>query len=233
MHSLTVKSASALLTALVLVVGLSSAGLALSFQTTPILGTGASSVTGDLVMITGPTPTTPNGDFYYDVDGNVVLGPTIPHYSMVGDPLYGVGSPSMTTFWINPNQLIGGHWTDTATKILSGSGVYTDAVPVSYRGIWSFLGNGPNAPYSLTAASADGVTFPSDFIMLQNGLENMWLEDAGDWTYTEKWWHTSDPNTSISYTANFRVVAVPEPVFFQFGALMGLSGLGVFKLRRR
>ncbi len=35
------------------------------------------------------------------------------------------------------------------------------------------------------------------------------------------------------YSGSFAAPAIPEPVFFQFGAMMGLGGLGVFRLRKR
>ena len=76
----------------------------LSWQTEPILGTGGSSDTGDLVIITGPQPFKSDGTPYHAwIGGPEVLGPTIPHYSIDepahgGDNLYHVGSPSMTEF---------------------------------------------------------------------------------------------------------------------------------------
>jgi hypothetical protein len=110
-----------LVVAMALVVGTASADF--SWQTQPIMGTDYSNATGDVVMITGPTPTDGSGNNYLDVDGDVVLGPTIPHYSTVGDPLFGVGSPSMTKFYFDPDTFTGGHWTDEDTWIYSGSGI--------------------------------------------------------------------------------------------------------------
>ena len=128
--------------------GLAQAQANLSWQTEPILGYDWSNATGDVVMITGPTPITPSGDFYYDVDGNKVLGPTIPHYSIPGDPLYGVGSPSVSTFYYNPNVWDGSsHWYDPNAWVYSGSGVNLDAAKTyTYEGTFHFFGTPGNLP---------------------------------------------------------------------------------------
>ena len=94
------------------------------WQTRPILGTDVT-YTGDVVVNTGPIPI------------------TIPHYSMLGDPLYHVGSPSMTVFavgqsvatgsgmWVNPGdvylitgvflQLTGGSRTTTFQEVYTAT----------------------------------------------------------------------------------------------------------------
>lgn len=117
--------------AILVIFGITSTVHALSWQTAPIMGHARSTDTGDTVIVTGDTPTyfDINGEeqYYKDVDGNIVLGPTIPHYSMVGDPLYGVGDPSITDFYIDPDTwadhgAFGLHWTDMTTRAHRGSG---------------------------------------------------------------------------------------------------------------
>jgi len=201
-----------------------------SWQTTPILGTGASDVTGDVVVITGPTPLTPGGDFYYDVDGNIVLGPTIPHYSIMGDPLYQVGSPSMTKFWINPDTWDGAHWVDMVTEIHLGSGINVDYGHVyTYSNLWTYLG--PQPGYTIGGAlKTYTATSPDNFVMLYGrGLYGFWPEDAGLWQYTQTWTDTGT-GESITHTSNFEVAIIPAP-----GAIL-LGGIGVALvgwLRRR
>jgi hypothetical protein len=202
-----------------------------NWQTQPILGTSASDVTGDVVVITGPTPVKPGGGFYYDVDGNVVLGPTIPHYSTVGDPLFGIGSPSMTQFVINPTVWSGTHWYDPTVSVYSGSGVYLDPLATyHYTGTYSFLGTPGNPAYDLLVAENASFSEDSGFIMLITGVGDFWLEDVGSWKYTETWMDNATLQ-SITSIRPFEVVAVPVPGAVLLG-LLGLSAAGV-KLRKQ
>ena len=124
------------LLAIMILLGMNTVAYALSWQTAPIMGYSASSVTGDLVVITGPTPIDANGDYYYDVDNNLVLGPTIPHYNLAGDPLEGVGDPSLTELYFDPYEYnaSGDYWYDPDTTIYAGSGVYlTPNTEYTYR----------------------------------------------------------------------------------------------------
>jgi hypothetical protein len=216
-----------------LVLLLCTSGMAqatVSWQTTPILGYSASDATGDVVIITGPQPFQPGGAPYLDIDGNIVMGPTIPHYSIPGDPLYHVGSPSITTFFYNPNTFKDGHWTDTVTQIWSGSGVNLQAGNTySYSGIFSFLGTPGNPAYLVEVARNDTYVAPDNFIMLMPHLYDLWLEDAGHWTYTETWTDNLD-QSSISFTREFTVTPVPLPAGI---LLLGPSLAGLFGLRRK
>jgi hypothetical protein len=224
--------------ALAMLAGLSTAAQALSFQTEPILGTDYSSITGDVVMITGPTPIDPGtGLPYRDVDNNIVLGPTIPHYSISGDPLEGVGSPSMTVFGIYPFT-VGtggnlGHMVDLNTFVYSGSGVNLDPCTVSYTGVYTFNPGGTGT-YDVVAAAANGVSFLDEydnwesFIMLNTGVGQFWLEDAGLWRYTETWWTDA---TSITKVRDFELKVVPEPMSIMLG-IMGLASVAGFRRLR-
>jgi len=209
-------------------VALSTAGLALSWQTEPIMGTGVTSITGDVVVITGPAPTKPDGSFYYDVDGNKVLGPTIPHYSIPGDPLYQVGSPSMTEFWINPNVFENGHWTDKTARIAHGSGInVTQGTVYTWTADWYFLGTPGNDPYHVTDTAA--YTATESFVMLQGSLVDLWAEDVGKWRYTETW---TDGTNTICSVRDFDVKAVPEPMSIFLG-IMGLGSVAGFRRLRK
>ena len=202
-----------------------AAQASLSWQTTPILGTDVSSATGDVVVITGPQPLDGSGNPYHDVDNNVVLGPTIPHYSMVGDPLYGVGSPSMTEFVINPDTYEGGHWVDKVTKIAFGSGINVEqGHDYTFTETWNFLESG--SEYTVGPFTGNYAAGTNEFVMLHNdnGLSELWLEDIGSWSYTQTW--TDDGTTAfITDTSFFEVV--PEP------ATIGLLSFGALSLFRR
>lgn len=96
----------AVLVALVLLAATLPAGAgSVSWQTEPILGYSYVS----------------NGDVLIQTDNGWV---TIPHYSISGDPLEGVGGPGVSTFWINPIVWDGSaHFYDPAVWVYSGSGV--------------------------------------------------------------------------------------------------------------
>jgi hypothetical protein len=208
----------------------------LSWQTMPILGTSVSNATGDVVVITGPTPTKPDGSFYTDVDGNIVLGPTIPHYSIVGDPLFGVGSPSMTQFYYNPNVCCdsSGHLYDPLVGVYSGSGINLDPLlTYHYKGVYTFTGTPGNPSYDIVAA--ENYAFGGySFIMLMTGVSGFWPEDAGLWTYTETWQENvaGAQGDTIRATREFTVTAVPEPATLSLLGI-GVAIIGVSRLRRR
>jgi hypothetical protein len=200
-----------LVATMVLAVGTANAGV--SWQTKPILGTDRSNATGDLVMITGPTPTTSGGGFYYDVDGNVVLGPTIPHYSIAGDPLFGVGSPSMTEF----------SWTG---KVANGSGINLDETKIyDWSAVYTNLGTGYQD-------SSTGVVEGESFIMLMGYLwgegtlsPTLLVSDCGLWNYTETW--TERGGDTLRSSTDFSVVPAPGAI------LLASMGMGLVNWMRQ
>jgi len=197
---------------LVTMMGLGSAQATLSWQTAPILGHDISFTAspGDVVVYT-----------------DAALPVTIPHVSMVGDLLYDVGMPGVTTFYYNPNVWDGTHWYDPVVNAYSGSGINLDpAHTYSYTGTYDFLGTPGNSAYSVVVASATGFNGGS-FIMLTTGVGGFWLEDAGGWKYTETWADEMD-QTSITASRNFDVTPVPLPpsVLLLGSGLLGLVGLG-------
>ena len=202
----------------------SAAWATFGWQTRPMLGDTASSVTGDMVIVTGPQPLDPLGNPYYDLDGNVVLGPTIPHYSIPGDPLFGIGWPSKTWFWFDPSTWSSGYGTyyDPTTRVYSSAGMYLNlnhTYDIVYT--WSFLGV---PPYDVPLTS-DDVPGDPGFRMSSVYLYDLWAEDAGPWKYTEKW---SDQATgeyvqfarafSVQQGSNVLLLTVPtESLFVKSG----------------
>jgi len=202
-----------------------------SWQTEPILGYGSSAVTGDVVVITGPQPVDGGGNAYHDVDGNVVMGPTIPHYSIVGDPLFGIGAPSVTRFDPNsPLVTLGGaefHWwpDGPGLEINSGSGIYLDAGHTYH---WKQVFG---APSGAEVVWEDNFTDGGDgFVMLYGaGVKTSQIE-AGAWSYSESW---TDLATGAAISAERQFSVIPEPASLIVWSLIGGVGAAGAWLRRR
>jgi hypothetical protein len=140
--------------------------------------------------------------------------------------------PSQSVFVINPNVWDGTHWHDPSVWAWAASSVNVALDSTyAYTGHWDFLGNGSNPAY--------GFDFPSDtwdgawgftVAELYSSVGDFWLEDAGNWRYTETWTGTSgsDRGASITATRDF-AVQVPEPTSL---ALVGLA-LFVIAANRR
>jgi hypothetical protein len=185
----------------------------LSWQTEPLLGYSAAD-TGDVVVQTGP--------------GSAV---TIPHYSIVGDALYGVGGPGVTTFNIGET-------------VANGSGINVELGQTYHVvGVYNFLGTSPR---SLLSDTFDYLaTSPDHFVMnwshisdpadpVNGGYADVYYflpTDVGNWTYTETWTNNADALDTITSTRNFEVV-VPEPVTM-CGLLLGVGCLTRYVRNRR
>jgi hypothetical protein len=176
----------------------------LSWQTAPILGY-SSYDNGDVVVVTAT--------------GLV----TIPHYSMVGDPLYGVGGPGVSTFNIGET-------------VANGSGINV-LLGQTYHvvGVYNFLGASPRSLVSdlfdYTATSSDNFVMNYSYISdpaPYGAVYHFVAADVGNWTYNETWTNNADSLDTITSIAYFKVV--PEPATI---ALLGLGALSLISRKRR
>lgn len=163
---------------------------------------------------------------------------------------------ALTTFWLSGSNGYAGQWgedykplewvsgtgptgwafvteTDTAPK----AGYLTDQYPV-----WTT----DTAGLDLDAADLASQVFT---VTVKFDTDDMWWGNPNNYLYgcntapnsleglTMYFGsYISEGETDVNrYVGNMFAAAqpIPEPVFFQFGALMGLSGFGVLKLRRR
>ena len=167
----------------------------LAWQTAPVLGT-AYSYTGDVVI------TTTTGAI------------TIPHYSLPGDPLNGVGGPSMTLF--------GG-----GQSVVTGSGVWVvPGVTYDITGVFQQISGGSRTvtygeTYTGNAEFIMEAFFNSDYLTAGSPMSNLLTSaDIGKWTYTETW--TAGSN-SITATNAFTVIPEPGTMLLLGAALLGLG----------
>jgi hypothetical protein len=143
---------------------------------------------------------------------------------------------SQSVITINPTVWDGiSHFYDPASLTGAGSSVNVDtASTYSYSFSWDFLGGPipPNAPY--TAFSYTNTWSDPTFTIAEvwSMIGGFWLQDVGNWQYTESWTGTGGPDAGafITSTRDF-AVAIPEPETYA----MLLAGLGLlcFVARRR
>ncbi len=107
--------------------------------------------------------------------------------------------------------------------------------------------SGPNFGLHSAAAGPGIVVNPGDVLgyYVPTGQRSILSLDWPAGTAADPYWLSSGvvplgtqhsfnvSNGQRTYSLYVDAVPIPEPVFFQFGAMMGLGGLGVFRLRRR
>jgi len=141
-----------------------------------------------------------------------------------------MGAPQ--TVVVNPLSFEIG-WTGDMTQSETKSNVYTLTRNITVNGITK----------PLVQTLTHGVTYNQDSLIVNAGAPvefgnilvtplgwttGFFSDSAGLFTQTSPLSHTISP-----VSAEFSLAPVPEPAFFQMGALLGMSGMGVFKLRRK
>ena len=187
-----------------MILAIGSTALAdLSWQTTPILGTSTyifdNTLLGcsDVIVVTGAVPV------------------SIPHYSIAGDPLFGIGSPSMTEFTIGQTIDAG-----SGINVVDGD---------TYRWSVVYTGPGRTITWEDNYFADSGENFVMNYL---DPVSTLTTADLGKWNYTETWTDISMMTgmffaapPSISYSVDFLVI--PEP------ATICMLGFGALSLIRR
>lgn len=137
-----------------------------------------------------------------------------------------IGSFDTSGFWYDRDGV--DPW--QSTKAANTGGTYD--IRITYRAIDPGLGS------MIAMINGNGTDWVEQEIRIGGVYYPAGLSFKGDMTQMQVFygnWGTAGAGGTVALS-NLTATgcpAIPEPVFLQFGALMGLSGLGVLKLRRR